>query len=118
MVDHRDLLCVLWAYTSTPTIYGAALNAKAKTAATQDSPVRSDSLLPIADASERLQLSTWALKRMHKAGNLPAVMVNRRWFVPASFVVMVLGSPRPGRAGVMEEVAADWFAAHTASAVA
>ena len=94
------------------------MSAKAKTAATQGSPLRSDSLLPIADASERLKLSPWALKRMHKAGNLPAVIANSRWFVPESFVAMVLGSPRPGRAGVIEEVAAEWFAAHTPEAVA
>lgn len=94
------------------------MNAKAKTAAAQDKAPRHDSLLPITDASERLQLSPWALKRMHKAGHLPAVIVNRRWFVPESFIAMVLGSPRPGRAGVIEDVAADWFAAHTTEAVA
>ena len=94
------------------------MNAKASTASRQDSRPNSDSLLPIADASERLKISTWALKRMHKAGNLPAVIANKRWFVPESFVAMVLGSPRPGRAGVIEEVAADWFAAHTPKAVA
>ena len=55
---------------------------------------------------------------MHAKGNLPAVIANSRWFVPESFVAMVLGSPRPGRAGVIEEVAADWFAAHTPEAVA
>jgi hypothetical protein len=97
---------------------GAALNAKASTASRQDSRQNSDSLLPISDASERLKLSPWALKRMHKAGNLPAVIANKRWFVPESFVAMVLGSPRPGRAGVIEEVAAEWFAAHASEAVA
>jgi hypothetical protein len=94
------------------------LSAKAKTAESQGNSPRSDSLLPIADASERLQISPWALKRMHKAGNLPAVIANSRWFVPESFVAMVLGSPRPGRAGVIEEVAAEWFAVHTSEAVA
>lgn len=77
-----------------------------------------DELLPIADASKRLKISPWTLKRMHGAGNLPAVIANSRWFVPESFVAMVVGSPRPGRAGLIEEVAADWFAAHTAEAVA
>ena len=77
-----------------------------------------DELLPIADASDRLKISSWTLKRMHAKGNLPAVIANSRWFVPESFVAMVLGSPRPGRAGVIEEVAADWFAAHTPQAVA
>lgn len=94
------------------------MSARAKIAESQGSPPRSDSLLPIADASERLKISPWALKRMHKAGNLPAVIANSRWFVPESFVAMVLGSPRPGRAGVIEEVAAEWFAAHAPEAVA
>lgn len=94
------------------------MNAKAKTAAAQDRAPRSDSLLPIVDASERLQLSPWALKRMHKAGHLPAVIVNRRWFVPESFIAMVLGSPRPGVAGVIEDVAADWFARNSAPVAA
>ena len=79
---------------------------------------QADELLPIADASDRLKISPWTLKRMHARGNLPAVIANSRWFVPESFVAMVLGSPRPGRAGVIEEVAADWFAAHTPEAVA
>ena len=79
---------------------------------------QADELLPILDASQRLKISPWTLKRMHAKGNLPAVIANSRWFVPESFVAMVLGSPRPGRAGVIEEVAADWFAAHTPQAVA
>lgn len=94
------------------------MNAKAKTAAAQDRAPRFDSLLPITDASERLQLSPWALKRMHKAGHLPAVIVNRRWFVPESFIAMVLGSPRPGVAGVIEDVAAEWFARNAQAAPA
>ena len=97
---------------STTGQIGAALSIKVSTAAQRDE------LLPITDASKRLKLSPWTLKRMHKAGNLPAVIANSRWFVPESFVAMVLGSPRPGRAGVVEEVAADWFAAHTPEAVA
>ena len=94
------------------------MSARTKTAESPDSATRSDSLLPIADASERLNISPWALKRMHKAGNLPAVIANSRWFVPESFVAMVLGSPRPGRAGCIEDIARDWFAAHTPEAVA
>ena len=81
-----------------------------------DAKVSTDSLLPMADASERLNISPWALKRMHKAGHLPAVIANGRWFVPESFVGMVLSSPRPGRAGDVEEVAAEWFAAYTSPA--
>ena len=79
---------------------------------------QADELLPIVDASQRLKISPWTLKRMHAKGNLPAVIANSRWFVPESFVVMVLGSPRPGRAGLIEEVAAAWFAAHAPEAVA
>ena len=77
-----------------------------------------DELLPIGDAAQRLGRSPWTLKRMHKAGNLPAVISGRLWYVPASFVAMVHASPRPGRAGVLEEVAAEWFAAHASEAVA
>ena len=83
-----------------------------------DAKVSTDSLLPMAVASERLQLSPWALKRMHAKGHVPAVIVNGRWFVPESFVAMVLASPRPGRAGLIEEVAAEWFAARNASDMA
>lgn len=94
------------------------MSARLKTQAPQGSTPQTDKLLPIADASERLQLSPWALKRMHKAGNLPAVIANKRWFVPESFVVMVFASPRPKRAGSLEQIAAEWFAAHTSEAVA
>jgi hypothetical protein len=94
------------------------LSARTRTAESPGSARRSDSLLPIADASDRLKLSPWALKRMHKAGNLPAVIANSRWFVPESFVAMVLTSPRPGHAGCIEDIARDWFAAHTPAEVA
>ena len=94
------------------------MSAKASTAEPQGSARHSDKLLPIADASERLQLSPWALKRMHAKGNLPAVIANKRWFVPESFVAMVFASPRPKQAGSIEQIAADWFAAHTTEAVA
>jgi hypothetical protein len=91
------------------------LSARASTAEPQGSARHTDKLLPIADASERLQISPWALKRMHKAGNLPAVIANSRWFVPESFVAMVFASPRPKQAGVIEQVAAEWFASHATS---
>lgn len=55
---------------------------------------------------------------MHAKGHLPAVISGSRWFVPESFVTMVIRSPRPKQAGVIEEVAAEWFAANTSEAVA
>jgi hypothetical protein len=96
---------------------GAALSTKAVTAHLQRSPQHTDELLSIADAARRLGRTPWTLKRMHQAGNLPAVIMNGLWFVPASFVIMVLRSPRPGHAGVIEEIAREWFAAHTPGAV-
>lgn len=94
------------------------MNAKGSTAEPQGGAQRSDKLLPIADAAERLQISPWALKRLHKAGHLPAVIANSRWFVPESFVAAVFASPRPKRAGVIEQVAVEWFAAHVPEAAA
>ena len=72
-----------------------------------------DGLTPIAVAAKRLGRSPWTLKRWYRKGILPAVIMERRWYVPESFLAMVGTSPRPGRAGILEEIAAAWFAAHT-----
>jgi len=71
-------------------------------------------LAPIADAAERLGRSPWTLKRWHRKGHLPVVIAERQWFVPESFLAMVAASPQPKQAGMLEDIAADWFAAHSA----
>jgi len=75
-------------------------------------------LAPIADAAKRLGRSPWTLKRWYRKGHLPVVISQEQWFVPESFLAMVDASPQPGRAGVLEEIAADWFAAHSPERVA
>lgn len=94
------------------------MSSKGSTAAAPGTPSKPDELLPIADAAQRLRQSPWTLKRMHKAGNLPAVISGGRWFVPESFVAAVFASPRPKQAGVIEQVAAEWFAARSATSEA
>lgn len=73
-------------------------------------------MIPIADAATRLGRSPWTLKRMFKDGHLPVVIMRSQWFVPESFIAAVLASPAPARAGVLEEIACGWFAAHSATA--
>jgi len=73
-------------------------------------------LVPITAAAKRLGRSPWTLKRWYHNGVLPVVISADRWFVPESFLIMVATSPQPKRAGVLEEIAADWFALHSASA--
>lgn len=70
-------------------------------------------LLPINNAAGLLGRSIWTLKRLHHNGHLPVVMIGDQWLVPESFVAMVLTSPQPGRAAVLEEVADRWFALHS-----
>ena len=79
---------------------GAALNASG--------------LAPIADAARRLGRSPWTLKRWYRKGNLPVVISEGQWSVPESFLAMVAASPQPGHAGVLEDIAAEWFAANSA----
>jgi hypothetical protein len=71
-------------------------------------------LAPITVAARRLGRSPWTLKRWYRKGNLPVVISEGQWSVPESFLAMVDASPRPGQAGVIEDIAAAWFAAHTA----
>ena len=72
-------------------------------------------LLPIVDAARSLGRSVWTLKRLYKAGHLPVVIIGEQWLVPESFVAMVLTSPQPGRAAVLEDVADHWFAVNSAT---
>ena len=75
-------------------------------------------LVPIADAATRLGRSPWTLKRWYRDRNLPVVICQDRWSVPESFLVMVERSPKPGCAGVLEEIAAEWFARYAPADVA
>lgn len=70
-------------------------------------------LLPINDAASLLGRSIWTLKRLHRNGHLPVVMIGDQWLVPESFVRLVLTSPQPGRAAVLEDVADHWFALYS-----
>ena len=77
-----------------------------------------ESLVPIADAAQRLGRSVWTLKRRHAEGHLPAVIDGGRWLIHESFIEAVLASARPKQAGSIERAAREWFAAHTPEAVA
>ena len=80
---------------------------------------RRDRLIPIGDAARLLGYSADTLRRWHDEGHLPAVITpGGQWSVHESFISAVLASARPGRAGVIEEIARDWFAAHAPEAVA
>jgi hypothetical protein len=71
-----------------------------------------EKLVPINDAAGRLGRSVGTLKRMHRKGCLAAVIMQGHWFVPESFIRAVLASPRPAKAGSIEDIARDWFAAN------
>lgn len=80
---------------------------------------RADRLIPLSIASTRLGYSADTLRRWHEEGHVPAVIgPGGQWSTYESFVEAVLGSARPGHAGVIEEIAREWFAAHTTGAVA
>lgn len=75
-------------------------------------------LVPISTAARRLGRSPWTLKRWYREGHLPVVISAEHWFVPESFLSMVDASPRPKRAGLLEDIAAEWFATYSAPAAA
>ena len=78
-----------------------------------------DRLIPLAVASARLGYSVDTLQNWHDKGHMPAVIgPGGRWSTYESFVNAVLASARPGQAGVIEQIARDWFAAHAARSVA
>jgi hypothetical protein len=78
-----------------------------------------DRLIPLAVASARLGYSVDTLQNWHDKGHMPAVIgPGGRWSTYESFVNAVLASARPRQAGVIEEIARDWFAEQTAGAVA
>ena len=78
-----------------------------------------DRLIPFRDASERLGYSADTLKRWHDEGHFPAVVSpGGQWSTYESFIEAVLASARPKQAGLIEQIARDWFAAHAPGAVA
>lgn len=82
-------------------------------------PPRGDSLVPFPEAARRLGRSADTLRLWHDAGHCPAVVSpGGQWSTYASFIAAVLASARPGQAGQIEKIAAEWFAAHTPQAVA
>ncbi len=82
-------------------------------------PASKDTLIPFPEAARRLGRSPDTLRLWHDAGHCPAVVSpGGQWSTYESFIDAVLASARPRRAGVIEETARDWFAAHTAGRVA
>ena len=75
-----------------------------------------DGAVPIKILAARLRRSVRTLKRWHAKGWLPVLIFAGQWEVPESFLVMLFSSPQPGQAGVLQEVAARWFATHSAGA--
>jgi hypothetical protein len=74
---------------------------------------RADRLIPLGVASKRLGRSPDTLRRWHGEGHMPAVIEpGGQWSTYESFIDAILASARPGQAGVIKEVARDWFAAH------
>jgi hypothetical protein len=74
--------------------------------------VGTDGAVPIGVLAARLGRSVRTLKRWYAKRWLPVLIFGREWFVPESFLTMLFASPQPGRAGVLQEVAAAWFALH------
>jgi hypothetical protein len=73
---------------------------------------QADRLIPLAVASDRLGYSVDTLQNWHDRGHMPAVIgPGGRWSTYESFIDAVLASARPRQAGVIEEIARDWFAA-------
>ena len=82
-------------------------------------PPPGDRLIPLAVASDRLGYSVDTLQNWHEKGHMPAVIgPGGRWSTYESFVNAVFASARPRQAGVIEEIARDWFEAHAAGAAA
>lgn len=73
-------------------------------------------LVRLQKAAARVDYSVWTLRRWHAQGLLPLVKTGTGQCVPESFLLMLERSPRPGRAGRLEEIAAEWFALNSAAA--
>lgn len=82
-------------------------------------PRYGDRLIPFSEAAERLGYSPDTLKRWHDEGHFPAVVSpGGQWSAYESFILAVLASARPKRAGIIEEIARTWFAERSSEAVA
>jgi hypothetical protein len=93
--------------------------ARAARAVRRPLPASKDSLVPFPEAARRLGRSPDTLRLWHDAGHCPAVVSpGGQWSTYESFIDAVLASARPKRAGAIEEIARDWFAAHTPERVA
>jgi hypothetical protein len=78
-----------------------------------------DSLVPFPEAAARLGRSSDTLRLWHDAGHCPAVVSpGGQWSTYESFIAAVLASARPRQAGSVEQIARDWFAAHSPEQVA
>jgi predicted DNA-binding transcriptional regulator AlpA len=72
---------------------------------------RPDRLIPFPQAARRLGKTSETLRRWHDEGHLPAVVSpGGQLSTYESFINAVLASARPGQAGVIEDIARDWFA--------
>jgi predicted site-specific integrase-resolvase len=72
-----------------------------------------DRLVPFSDAALRLGKSPDTLRRWHDEGHLPAVVSpGGQWSTYESFITAVLASAGPRRAGVIEDIASEWFTRH------
>jgi hypothetical protein len=72
---------------------------------------RTDRLVSFSEAAPRLSKTPETLRKWHDEGHLPAVISpGGQWSTYESFISAVLSSARPGRAGVIEEIARAWFA--------
>jgi hypothetical protein len=70
-----------------------------------------DRLIPFAQAARRLGKTSETLRRWHDEGHLPAVVSpGGQLSTYESFIAAVLASARPGKPGVIEEIARTWFA--------
>ena len=69
-----------------------------------------DRLVPFSEAALRLGKTPDTLRRWHDEGHLPAVIAQGQWSTFESFIQAVLASARPGKAGVIEDIARAWFA--------
>ena len=73
-------------------------------------PSGPDRLVPFSVAGPQLNRTPATLRRWHDEGHLPAVVSpGGQWCTFQSFLDAVLGSARPGRPGVIEEIARAWF---------
>jgi hypothetical protein len=70
-----------------------------------------DRPIPFPQAPRRIGTSPDTLRNWHDEGHLPAVVSpGSQWSTYESFLAAVLASARPGKAGVIDDIARTWFA--------